>query len=600
MTVRRAALVYGIPKSTLHDRVSGKVNHEARVGAPKYLTDEEEEEVVKWLEGCAQVGCAKSVKDVRAIVGAIVAKKQGVDCVVVSHGWWDRFRQRHPHLALRAGEALAYQRAVATSPETLKNYFDQLEEVLEQNNLRNSPSLIFNADESGMPLQYHVGKRIAVKGQKHVNVITSGRKVQITVLACVSASGYSLPPMIVFKRKGLTEELIRGEVPDTIYGLSESGWMDGELFSQWFRYHFLKYAPSSRPIILLLDGHSSHYNPCVIREAARAGVILFCLPPNTTHVAQPLDVAPFHSLKVYWNHVCDEYMSSHPGKTVTIYDFSWLFAAAWYQAMTPATIISGFRAAGVYPFSRRLIHISGAEVVATPTAKLAQKEGINYLPFYTPRRQHFHSPFPSPPTSPTFNHLTSSSTVNVSGSSVLLLVLLSYSFFPQVVEETVTEKDVQFTEEEHHRFQKRYEEAYDLPDERYSLWLKYYKYSTHMSSHMESSVISSPSSAPSVHPLVLSRDKENDPLWSEFLLVPSPAKNAHPGKARVLTSAAFLQELSEKEQKKKEAAEAKESRKREREEKKAQKLKEKEMKQMHRKKKQVDKLLSSDDDYCSK
>ena len=142
--------------------------------------------------------------------------------------------------------------------------------------------------------------------------------------------------------------------------------MDGELFSQWFHYHFLKYAPSSRPIILLLDGHSSHYNPCVIREAARAGVILFCLPPNTTHVAQPLDVAPFHSLKVYWNHVCDEYMS---GKTITIYDFSWLFGAAWYQAMTtPATIISGFRAAGVYPLSRRLIHVSGVEVVATPTA----------------------------------------------------------------------------------------------------------------------------------------------------------------------------------------------------------------------------------------
>ena len=59
-------------------------------------------------------GCAKSVKDVRAIVGAIVAKKQGV---VVSYGWWDRFRQRHPHCA---GEALAYQRAVATSPETIK------------------------------------------------------------------------------------------------------------------------------------------------------------------------------------------------------------------------------------------------------------------------------------------------------------------------------------------------------------------------------------------------------------------------------------------------------------------------------------------------
>ena len=46
MTVRRVALVYGIPKSTLHDCVSGKVKHEAQVGAPKYLTDDEEEEEV--------------------------------------------------------------------------------------------------------------------------------------------------------------------------------------------------------------------------------------------------------------------------------------------------------------------------------------------------------------------------------------------------------------------------------------------------------------------------------------------------------------------------------------------------------------------------
>ena len=37
--------------------------------------------------------------------------------------------------------------------------------------------------------------------------------------------------MVVFKRKGLTEDLIDGEVPGTIYGMSKSGWMDGELFS---------------------------------------------------------------------------------------------------------------------------------------------------------------------------------------------------------------------------------------------------------------------------------------------------------------------------------------------------------------------------------
>ena len=57
MTYRKAAIAYGISKSTLHDHVSGKVTAGAGVGVPKYLTDEEDE-VVRWLEGCAIVGCA--------------------------------------------------------------------------------------------------------------------------------------------------------------------------------------------------------------------------------------------------------------------------------------------------------------------------------------------------------------------------------------------------------------------------------------------------------------------------------------------------------------------------------------------------------------
>ena len=89
----------------MDDRVSGRVQPGAVPGAPKYLDDEEEEELVRWIEGCAQIGYAKSVKEVRAVVGAIVAAKNNLDCAVVSHGWWDRFRSRHPHLTLRMGLA---------------------------------------------------------------------------------------------------------------------------------------------------------------------------------------------------------------------------------------------------------------------------------------------------------------------------------------------------------------------------------------------------------------------------------------------------------------------------------------------------------------
>ena len=51
------------------------------------------------------------------------------------------------------------------------------------------------------------------------------------------------------------------EVPGTYYGMSGKGWTDQELFKHWFQDHFLKYAVPTRPLLLLMDGHSSHYEP---------------------------------------------------------------------------------------------------------------------------------------------------------------------------------------------------------------------------------------------------------------------------------------------------------------------------------------------------
>ena len=196
--------------------------------------------------------------------------KNNLDKVVVSHGWWDRFRAFHPHLTLRTGEALTYHQAVSTSRIIIDKYFDLLQEGFEVNQLANKPHLIFNAYETGLPLQHHTGKRVDVRGQKHVHVINSGNKSHTSVLACASASGYAIPPIVVFQRKSLPPELTSQEVPGTIYGLSASGWMDRELFQEWFHRHFLHYAPTSRPLLLLLNGHSSHFNlvECIVNNVA--------------------------------------------------------------------------------------------------------------------------------------------------------------------------------------------------------------------------------------------------------------------------------------------------------------------------------------------
>ena len=68
LTVRRTALQYDVPKSTLHDRVTGKVDHGAKVGAPHYLDDEEEEELTKFLVGAANIGYPKTVQEVKRLL----------------------------------------------------------------------------------------------------------------------------------------------------------------------------------------------------------------------------------------------------------------------------------------------------------------------------------------------------------------------------------------------------------------------------------------------------------------------------------------------------------------------------------------------------
>jgi len=97
----------------------------------------------------------------------------------------------------------------------------------------------------------------------------SGNKSGITILACASAAGNTILPFVIFDRKNLNQKLTFGEISGTIHGLSAgSGWIDTELFRNWFDWHFLQYAPAGRPLLLLLDGHSTHYQPEVVRLAA--------------------------------------------------------------------------------------------------------------------------------------------------------------------------------------------------------------------------------------------------------------------------------------------------------------------------------------------
>ena len=417
LSIRRAAEQFAVPRSTVHDRVSGRVSCGSRSGPPKYLSSEEEEEMCQFLCSCAEIGFPKTRCEVIRLVQQVVNKK-GMN-VKVSNGWWESFRLRNKEFSLRSAERVSRTRMLASAPGILENYFDLLEDTLVKNDLLHKPCAIFNVDETGMPLDPPSLKIVAPRGVKHSQMVSSGDKSQITVVGCCSAAGVVLPPMIIFDHKNLRPEYTEGEVPGTVYGLSKSGWIDSELFELWFKNHFLAHAPPFRPLLLLLDGHSSHYQPNFIRAAAEEKIIVFCLPPHTTHLTQPLDKGIFGPLKVYWRDECIRFMASHPDQVVCRFNFNALFSRAWAKAMTMPNILAGFRVTGVYPFDRNIL-------LPKPQQTFAQNVGLEYIPLLSPR------PRKECPHTP------------------------------------------RFSDEEVSKFQRYHDGGYNLPDKRYKVWKKMY------------------------------------------------------------------------------------------------------------------------------
>lgn len=196
LSIRRAAERYGIPKSTLGDRISGRVLPGSVSGPPKILTDKEENDLEQFLFHCSAIGYGKTRKDVVSLVERLLCYRGTQKSV--SNGWWSSFMKRHPNVVLRTPSTLGRARYLATNRGMIDKYFDLLEDTISKFHLNDKPCQIFNIDESGFPLSPQPPKTLCRRGTKTPSVFSSSNRSQITVVGCVSASGQAIPPMVIW------------------------------------------------------------------------------------------------------------------------------------------------------------------------------------------------------------------------------------------------------------------------------------------------------------------------------------------------------------------------------------------------------------------
>ena len=67
-TIRKAALEHGVPRTTLQDRITGRVEHGCKPGAKPYLNKLEETNLAKFLKINSGTGYRKTKKQVKVMV----------------------------------------------------------------------------------------------------------------------------------------------------------------------------------------------------------------------------------------------------------------------------------------------------------------------------------------------------------------------------------------------------------------------------------------------------------------------------------------------------------------------------------------------------
>eukprot|EP00644_Phytophthora_capsici_P002027 jgi/Phyca11/129420/e_gw1.84.49.1 len=129
------------------------------------------------------------------------------------------------------------------------------------------------------------------------------------------------------------------EVAGASITTSPSGFINAYLFQKWLQF-FVNSVPSSvqRPILLVLDGCASHYSADVIDVATSLGILLVLLPPNATHLLQPLDVAVVEE---------DDEGCYSIDKVTAIR----LAGMAWKSAKIGRNIKVGCKTCGIFPVS---------------------------------------------------------------------------------------------------------------------------------------------------------------------------------------------------------------------------------------------------------
>ena len=102
---------------------------------------------------------------------------------------------------------------------------------------------------------------------------------------------------------------------------NKSGWMNDSSMELLMKHFFQFVRPcKEKPVLLLLDNHSSHMSINALNFAKENHVHFLSFPAHSSHRLQPLDVLVYGPMKKFSSSAASARMINNPVKTMSIYE----------------------------------------------------------------------------------------------------------------------------------------------------------------------------------------------------------------------------------------------------------------------------------------
>lgn len=350
MSLRLAAETHKINRQTLANKIAGL--HAAKPGRPCALKEEEEKCLAERLILLSEWGFPCTSLDIRKLV------RNSLDRSGIKHpqfrnntpGWdWVQGFMARNDLTSRLAGNIKVSRAKVDA-QIIREYVTNLGKSLDGV----PPENLINYDETAMTDDPGRKKVIIKRGTKYPEAVKNHSRAAVSVMFAGTAAGDLLPPYVVYKAINIYEEWTQGGPTGAKYTFAKSGWFDEKAFQDWYFKICLPYL--RRKVgkkAIIGDNLSSHISETVINSCKEHNIIFLCLPPNSTHLTQPLDVAFFGPLKRKWRSIINEWRTTASGKKHPTLPKA-LFPGKLnelFSVLNTENLKAGFRTCGLHPIS---------------------------------------------------------------------------------------------------------------------------------------------------------------------------------------------------------------------------------------------------------